>query len=213
MGRRNEHSRDELKALALRAAGDIVAERAAPPHCRCAKSRAASATPSARCTSCSRISTTSSCISTSRPSSSCARRSSGSAAARTSPRRTCGLLVAAYLGFALSAHRALAARVRASAARRAEGAADLRGSHRGHLRAGRAARLREAGDHARRGLDRRTRDRVVERCARHLHAGGHRQTAGGDAGFGATTARRVAGQISRHAADNTAPSRQARKPK
>ena len=29
MGRRNEHSRDELKALALRAAGDIVAESGA----------------------------------------------------------------------------------------------------------------------------------------------------------------------------------------
>ena len=101
MGRRNEHSREELRDLALRAAGDIVAEsgaarvvhaRSRAPH-RLYRRRAVHRL--------RRTSTTSSCTSTSRPSSSCAPRSSASAAAPNQPAQNLRLLVAAYLGFAL----------------------------------------------------------------------------------------------------------------
>ena len=89
MGRRNEHSREELKDLALRAAGDIVAESGAAALVH-ARSRAPHRLHRRRAVHrLRRISTTSSCISTSRRSWSCALRSSESAAARTSRRRIC----------------------------------------------------------------------------------------------------------------------------
>ena len=111
------------------------------------------------------------------------------------PAQNLRLLVAAYLGFALL-HTARWRLVFEHRLPEGQKAPPTYAGHTAAIFALVGERLREAGITRDAAVDRRARHGIVERCPRHLHARGHRQVAGGDAGFGATPARCVARQIS-----------------
>jgi AcrR family transcriptional regulator len=184
MGRRNEHSREELKALALRAAGDIVAESGAAALSMREVARRIGYTVGALYIVFTNLDDLIVHLNeqTILELRTALERIRGRA---NQPAQNLRLLVAAYLGFAL------APGVRTSASRRAEGAVHLRRTYGCNLRAGWRPAAR-GGHYQRHCVDRRSGHRVVEWRSRHLHACGHRQVAGRDAGVSATPARRVA---------------------
>ncbi len=187
MGRRNEHSREELRDLALRAAGDIVAESGASALSMREVARRIGYTVGALYIVFENLDDLIVRLNeqTVIELREALERIRGRA---NQPAQNLRLLVAAYLGFALLN----TSRWRLVFEHRLPEGQKAPASYAGHTAAifalvGR--HLREAGVVPAIRIHRRDCDRAVERGAWHLHARRHRQAATGHAGFGTASAR------------------------